>query len=142
MRGGVGCASVNLIGGDSMRRWLRKSLTLLALYAVALHVIVLGFVPLSAAEFAAVDPFSVICRTTGPAAAPGQTPPGTLQLLPSRAIDHCNLCTAAGPPALDDILAERLAPTRLLHVLQPDSTDARASLPAIPKLARGPPQTT
>ena len=123
-----------------MWRGIRRIPTLVAIYATALHIILLGFVPVSAAEFAAVDPFSVICHTTGPAAAPGQAPPGTLRLLPSRAIDHCNLCAAAGPPTLDDILAERLAPTRLLQVLRPQSAAARTSLTATPKLARGPPQ--
>jgi len=45
----------------------------LAIYAVALHVILLGLVPI-ATNGEIVNPFSVICHSTGPAAAGDETP--------------------------------------------------------------------
>jgi hypothetical protein len=126
-----------------MRLWLRRCVTLLATYAVALHVIVLGFAPIDANAFAAIDPFTVICHTTAPAAAPGELPKGKLALIPSRAIDHCNLCSAAAPPpAPDTAFAVDFSATRVLHVFRPMSAQVRSAVTANPRLSRGPPQLT
>ena len=47
-----------------MRLLLRRGVTLLAIYAVALHVILLGLAPI-AANGEIVNPFSVICHSAG-----------------------------------------------------------------------------
>lgn len=121
-----------------MRLVWRRSVTLLALYAVALHVILLGLFP--ASVVAPVNPFAVICHTTGPAANPGEPPPGTLHYLPSRAIDHCDVCSAAAPPPAPTIAAHiDFAWTPVLHVVRPASTPARNRIASNPKLTRGPP---
>jgi hypothetical protein len=123
-----------------MRRVWRQSVTLLALYAVALHVILLGFLPVSPGADAPVNPFAIICQTTGPAAKPGEPPPGKLHFIPGRAIDHCNLCSAAAPPPAPDIAFNiDFQSTRVLHVFRPHSTSARSGLIFDPKLIRGPP---
>jgi hypothetical protein len=123
-----------------MRGLWRRCLTLLALYAVTLHVILLGFFPIVPGEFAPVDPFSIICHTTGPAAKPGEPPPGTLHFVPGRAIDQCNLCTAAAPPPAPDIAVKiDFKSARILHVLRPHSVSARSGLTSNPNLIRGPP---
>jgi hypothetical protein len=120
-----------------MRRWFKHCATVLALYAVALHVILLGFAPLGAAA-APADPFSVICHSQG--TAPADELPANPSLAPGHACDHCNLCsTAAAPPPPDDALIAALTPTRVLQVLHPVSTGGRAAIAADSKRARGPP---
>ena len=122
-----------------MRLALKRSVTLLAIYAVALHVILLGLAPI-AANGATVDPFSVICHSATSAAVPGDEAPGHPDLAPGHACEHCNLCSAAAPPpAPDTTLIGKLMPTRLLRVLRPASHAPRAGIAFRPNLARGPP---
>jgi len=110
-----------------------KSVSLVACFAIAMHAILSG-VPMAAAG-ATVDPFTVICHSEP---ASEQAP---AQHTPSQACDHCSLCTvAASAAAPDAILAGRLAPPPLLHVLTPRSHKARAHLAATQHSARGPPQ--
>src|ERR1017187_7440082 len=91
-----------------MRLLLRRGVTLLAIYAVALHVILLGLVPI-AANVAAIDPFSVICHSAASAAVPGDEAPGKPDLVPGHACEHCNLCSAAAAlPAPDIVLIGKL----------------------------------
>lgn len=121
-----------------MRLVWRKSVTMLALYAVALHVILLGLFP--ASVVAPINPFAVICHTTGPAAKPGEPPPGTLRYLPSRAFDHCDVCSAAAPPPAPDAACKvDFRAARVLHVLRPVSTAAQVGLAFDPNPIRGPP---
>jgi hypothetical protein len=120
-----------------MSGW-RKIIGVVAIYAVALHVVLTGLMPLAAVA-AAVDPLSAICHGNPADAAGQQDRRGIPQ--PGHACEHCNLCTAlAPPPAPDALLAGRIAPERVLHVLRPISTSARIALASDPKLARGPPQ--
>lgn len=120
-----------------MRMGIRRAVSWVAIYAVALHVIVLGLAPI-AANGATVDPFSVICHSAASAA--GDEAPGQPDLVPGHACEHCNLCSAAAPPpAPDSALIGNLAPTRLLQVLRPASHVPRAGVAFRPNLARGPP---
>jgi len=122
-----------------MRSGWRKIIGVLAIYAVALHVVLVGLIPFASAA-ASVDPLSVICHSV-PAGAAGQQDTGVPQ--PGHACEHCNLCsTLAPPPAPDTPLAGNLAPARVLHVLRPLSTAARDTLTSDPKQARGPPRMT
>lgn len=128
------------LGFSEMRRIWRQSVTSLALYAVALHVILLGFLPISPGAFAPVDPFAIICHTTGSATSPGEPPPGTLHFLPGRAIDHCNLSAAAAPPPAPTLAVDiHFTWARVLHALRPASTATRPRIASNPKLSRGPP---
>ena len=112
---------------------------MLAIYAVALHVILLGLVPI-AANGEIVNPFSVICHSAGPVAA-GDEAPGKPDLIPGHACEHCNLCSAAAPPPAPDIvLIGNLMPTRLLRVLRPASHAPTAGIAFRPNFARGPPR--
>jgi len=120
-----------------MRAGWRTITGVLAIYAVALHVVLTGLMPAAAAASFG-DPLSVICHsvTAEPAGQPGHGAPQ-----PGHACEHCNLSTAFAPPAAPvSLLAATLAPARVLDVLRPASTSARASLASDPKLARGPPQ--
>jgi hypothetical protein len=111
-------------------RAVRRTVSVLAIYAVALHTILGG--GLFAA--AGADPFQVICHSE---AAPIDNAPAT----PAKVCDHCTLCnaTAAGAPPLNLAAIAQLTPPRLLHVLHP-VTDAARSAPFFqPNLARGPP---
>jgi hypothetical protein len=121
-----------------MRAVWRTITGVLAIYAVALHVILAGLMPAAAATSA--DPLSIICHSV-PAAAAGQADQGPSVPQPGHACEHCNLCsTLAPPPAPNTPLAATLMPARVLQVLYPVSTAARTALAASPKLARGPPQ--
>lgn len=122
-----------------MRAVWRTITGVLAIYAVALHVILAGLMPAAAAATSA-DPLSIICHSV-PAAAAGQAGQGPSVPQPGHACEHCNLCsTLAPPPAPNTPLAATLMPARVLQVLYPVSTAARTALAASPKLARGPPQ--
>jgi hypothetical protein len=122
-----------------MRAVWRTITGVLAIYAVALHVILVGLMPIAAGASSA-DPLSVICHSV-PAAAAGQADQGQSVPQPGHACEHCNLCsTLAPPPAPNTPLAATLMPARVLQVLYPVSTAARTALAASPKLARGPPQ--
>jgi hypothetical protein len=121
-----------------MRLLVQRGMTLLAIYAVALHVILLGLASITV-NGATVDPFSVICHSAGPAAA-GDEAPGKPDLIPGHACEHCNVCSAAAPPpAPDSALIGNLIPTRLLQVLRPTSHASRTGIAFRPNLARGPP---
>ncbi|MDO9411741.1 MAG: hypothetical protein Q7T81_04100 [Pseudolabrys sp.] len=116
---------------------LRKSLSVVAIFALAMHAILFG-VPMQAAA-KSVDPFTVICHS-GPVdpAAPEPAPASQ----PTKACDHCSLCFVAGTlDAPDTILVELLTPPSVLHVLVPASTAARVHFAAHPHLPRGPPST-
>ncbi|MEJ2623826.1 MAG: hypothetical protein P8Z80_04580 [Pseudolabrys sp.] len=121
---------------------IRALVTWVAIYAVALHVILLGFLPVNPAFSGPIDPFAIICHTTGTSAKPGAPPPGTLKYLPGRANDFCSLCSAAAPPPAPDAAFHiDYWPTRILHVLRPVSASDTSRLASNLKLARGPPAT-
>ena len=121
-----------------MRPIVRRGVTLLAIYAVALHVILLGLIPIGTAG-ANVDPFSIICHSaTGAAGDEAPVKPG---LIPGHACEHCNLCSVVAPPPAPDIaLAGSMGPARILHVLRPISAVPTAGVAFRPNLARGPPR--
>lgn len=120
-----------------MRQVLRRSVTLLAIYAVALHVILLGLAPLATAN-ASANPFSIICHDSN---GPGGEGPAKSGFIPGHACEHCSLTSALVPPPAPDVaLAGRMGPPRVLHVLRPPSTPGRVGLTSDPRLARGPPR--
>ena len=123
-----------------MRGLARQVIGWVAIYAVALHVILLGLVPI-AANGDTVNPFSVICHSVTPIAAGNETP-GKPDLIPGHACEHCNLCSAAPPPEPAIVLIGNLVPARLLHVLRPASHAQRAGIVFSPNLARGPPRVS
>jgi hypothetical protein len=123
-----------------MRSLARQVTSWVAIYAVALHVILLGLVPI-AANGATVDPFSVICHSAASATVPGDDAPSSPHLVPGHACEHCNLCsTAAPPPAPDIVIIGQIMPARLLQVLCPTSATPNAGIVFRPNLARGPPR--
>lgn len=122
-----------------MRVGTRRVLSLVAIYAIALHAILWGAaVPLVARPTA--DPFSVICHSGAQAASPAEQAPASPVSAPAHACDHCNLCsTMAPPPALDTVLAGHLTPAKLLQVLRPATAATRDGIANNPNRARGPP---
>jgi hypothetical protein len=118
-----------------MRLGIKRGVTLLAIYAVALHTVFLGFAPIGAAQAAANDPFSIICHSVAPT---DDAPAAADHLLPGHACEHCNLCSVTAPPPAPTI-ALNLTPARVSHVLNPISAPPRAGIASDPKQARGPP---
>lgn len=124
------------IAARTMRSGWGKITGVVAIYAIALHVILAALVPVGAFG-ATIDPLSVICHS----APAGQKDQGQSVPAPSQACEHCNLCsTLAPPPAPETPLVGNLRPAPVLLVLIPLSTATHTSLAANPKLARGPPQ--
>jgi len=119
-----------------MRGLARQVVSWAAIYAVALHVILLGLVPI-AANGDTVNPFLVICHSVAPA---GDEAQGKSDRVPGHACEHCNLCSAAAPPEPAVVLIGNLLPKRLLHVLRPASHAPTAGVAFRPHLARGPPR--
>jgi len=120
-----------------MRGLAKQVMSWVAIYAVALHLILLGLV-LIAANGEIVNPFSVICHSV-PADVASDETPGKPDLIPGHACEHCNLCSAAPPPAPASVLIGSLLPTRLLHVLSPASQTPSAGVSFRANFARGPP---
>ena len=119
-----------------MRKGVQRFLTLVAIYAVALHTILLGLAPVFAAP--AFDPFSVICHSAAGGAAPVEQAPANS--IPSHACDHCIACNAMAPPGpLDKLVVEQLAPARLLQILRPLLSILEDGVTFNLKHARGPP---
>ena len=121
-----------------MRRGWRQAIGVMAIYAVALHVLLPGFSPVVAGDAPAAPGF-VVCHSDRTGIPPRQTDgdvPGA-----DSCCDHCDLCNAlATPPLRGASYAQVLTPTLVLEVLRPLSTAARLSLSRDPKRARGPPQ--
>ena len=116
---------------------VRKSVSLMACFAIAMHAI-LAVVP---AQAAPADPFSIICHS-GSSVASDQTP-DSQQQAPSKACDHCSLCAVASAAAAPDaILTGQLAPPSLLHVLTPGSQVVLLRPASAQHPARGPPRLT
>jgi hypothetical protein len=118
----------------------RRALSVVAIYAIALHAILwTALAPQVAGS--PLDPFSVICHSGPQTGAPAEQSPENPAPAPGHACDHCNLCSAAAAPAaLVPIFAGQLAPARLLQILQPASAALGGHLATTPNLARGPPQ--
>ena len=119
-----------------MRVRVRQCVGVLAILAIALHGLLLSLAPLAAS--AAADPFTVICHSVSQTPGEDQSPANPD--VGADGCEHCNICSAAATPvALDEVIAARLVPARLLLVLRPASADTRLSLAANPNRARGPP---
>ena len=122
-----------------MRAGVRRFLSMVAIFSIALHTVLWGAVaPL--ADGPAIDPFSVICHSRAPTASPTDQSPASPASAPTHACDHCNFCSVTTPlAALDTALASHLLPVRLLQVLRPVTVAAHSHLATTPHLARGPP---
>jgi len=122
-----------------MRLGGKRILSWVAIYAIALHVILLGLAPAVIASAPAFDPLSPICHSLSADQASNEVP-GKPDLVPGHACEHCNLAMAYAPPvAPHDAVAGVLAPTRVLDVLRPASAAPIALNVASLNLARGPP---
>ena len=119
----------------SLMRLFRRAVTILAIYAVAMHVILLGLTQI-AVTGQTVNPITVICHD----ATPGDEAPGKPDLAPGQACEHCNLCSAAPPPAPATASIGQLVPARMVDVLRPVSQSRRTGTAFTPNLARGPPR--
>ena len=121
-----------------MRPGAKRIAGWLAIVAIALHTALWGIGPLAAD--AAADPFTVICHSGAGSNQTADNSTGAPNSAPDRGCDHCNLCSAAPPATVGEVLAGYLAPAALLLILRPADTLAGTLFTAAPKLARGPPQ--
>ena len=119
-----------------MRALVRRSVTVLAIYTIALHTVLWAAVaPFTAAP--PVDPLTVICHSEP--SATGDTTPVHGPIAPAHACDHCNLCSAAAPPPAPMSVIGRIEPVRTLRILHPANVSRQDDVVVGPKLARGPP---
>jgi hypothetical protein len=126
-----------------MRSHLRKALSVVAIYAIALHAVLWAFAGSFANAAPGVDPFTVICHSVAPDTADDSQTPALPGHTPSQACDHCNLCSSVAPPPVPEVvLLGRMTPVRVLDVLVPAELGPHDGRAADPRLARGPPQLT
>lgn len=124
-----------------MRVWLRRSVGLLAIYAIALTTILSVAAPPTAG--AAFDPFSVICHSgTDTTAAATEKAPA--QQSPAKACDHCTLCNAAPVAAIafDGFVIGVLTPAKPPRAARPAVSVSHDDIGGSPRQAQGPPQLT
>jgi hypothetical protein len=119
-----------------MRALVRRTVTVLAIYTIALHTVLWAAVaPFTAAP--PVDPLTVVCHSEASAPA-DPAPHGPIS--PAHACDHCNLCSAAAVPLAPNMsVVGRIEPVRTLSILHPANASRRDDVAVDPKLARGPP---
>ncbi|MGA7386782.1 MAG: DUF2946 family protein [Pseudolabrys sp.] len=123
-----------------MRMGVRRLVSWAAIYAVALHGVLLGIAPITTSDdLVAGDPFSIICHSNARTFAPTDQTPGRSDHVPGNACEHCNLCSVLVPPAAPDALIGTVLPLRVVQVLRPVLSGARIGAASDPKLARGPP---
>lgn len=123
-----------------MRFGARKLVSVLAIYAIALNTILwaaLAPVPVGAS----FDPLTAICHSVVDQAPAGDPSPAGQPAKPSKACDHCSLCstTPASFSAADAVLAGILAPGKVLRVLRPADAARTAGIVSHQHSARGPP---
>lgn len=120
-----------------MRIGVKKTISWMAIYAVAIRVVLLGIVPIGTHAPGNIDPFFVICHSASQS--DGQTLPDSA-LIPGSACDHCTLCGVTAPPSAPVVAS--------LHsiVFYPVETQPIANVVAIrpvtintQELPRGPP---
>jgi hypothetical protein len=116
---------------------VKRALGIVAIVAIALHAALWGGTTVYRPA-AALDPFSVICHSSGDATS--DPAPAAPTSTPSHACDHCNLCSTAPLSAvsLAATIIERLL-VRLSHELEPASSVTRAGPEVSLKGPRGPP---
>jgi len=121
-----------------MIRRLKHGVTLVAIYAMALHVLLAAFVPGVAGSGPTADPFKVICHS-GPNSG-GDTDPHNPAPIPGQACEHCNFCSAVAPPPPSNLAIDvEFTPTIVRPVIDIGDLPPRIGFAADSKLARGPP---
>src|SRR6185312_2639130 len=121
-----------------MIRRLKHGVTLVALYAMALHVLLAAFAPIASGKGASVDPFTVICHS-GPESS-GDTGAKHPALIPGKACEHCNLCSAVAPPPPSSLAIDvEFTPTIVRPIIDTGNLPSRTGIAANSKFARGPP---
>jgi hypothetical protein len=119
-----------------MRAGIRHFLGAVAAIALALHTVAWGIAPVPG--LAAVDPFSVICHSE--ASAPGEPVSDHSPLAPAQACDHCNLCSASGPPLPPaTAITAYVEPTQSSAIAPPIDNPRHNAIVGEAGLARGPP---
>ena len=124
-----------------MRFGWRKFVSVVAIYAIALNTILwAALAPVQAGT--SLDPLTAICHNTAEPSPDGASSPAGQPSNPSKACDHCSLCSvtpASFNSAADAVLAGILKPGKLLRVLRPADAARSSSVTASPSPARGPP---
>ena len=119
-----------------MRQLLRQSATFLAIYTIALHTILWGFVTQPTTN--AFDPSIVICHSG--VSTPSQQTPDRGPLTPADACDQCNLCNAVVFAIVADTrLMARFEPVQTEQFLHAVGVTRRDEIAGNRKVARGPP---
>src|SRR5262249_27010871 len=122
-------------GPSSMWLALRRSVTALAIYTIAVHSVLWGIETGHSAP--AIDPFSVICHSE--TSAPANPAPFHQGPLSPAVCDHCTLCSAATSLVPPETFIARLEPLRTFKVLRPVDVVRHDAATVDAKLARGPP---
>ena len=124
-----------------MRTGAKRVVGWVAIYAVALHTLLVGFGLAAAAARDSFDPFAVTCLTGAHDSIPADSTSGPVGSEKNQICKHCAFCgiaaSSAAPPQITLATAPTL--TQATGLLWPISVAPRAAAPPNPHLPRGPP---
>jgi hypothetical protein len=115
---------------------IRRAVTWVAIYAIALQTILLGISPLSSST--TDDTFFVICRNVQAITSIDQMPGGANHFS-GHGCDHCVLCNASVSPLSPATFLDTVLSISVAHVFLSVLLSPTIGIASNPKLARGPP---
>ena len=127
-------------GLASVRIVIRRIVSVLAIYLIAITTILWGFSAVQPSG-AAFDPFTIICHSGPQDASPSDAGDAPPVFFPQKACSHCILCNVAptASATFDSFVIGPLGPTKTLCHRPPTELASREHIGGSPRQAQGPP---
>lgn len=134
-RGRPGCTKFRSMGIGMKRLFISA-----AIYVIALQTILVGIAPLASLGSSAVDPFLIICRSSGQPHASNNGAGERDDRRPNQDCVHCVLCNIPMAPLVPSVVIGIVALASFSLFLRPSLTAPRIGFVFGRMFARGPPQ--